>query len=340
MESKSKATAWLAAAMLAAAGCASGGGGDGIQVESRPIPQPTATAELRCLWFLPFICAWYEPGADADEPSSEAGFRFSSIGSQRPAPFASWSELAADQVAEFDALGTKVTYAQTASGAIAATSVRTPPQQEVLASAPRYTAAKDLAGESLGRIADGIDVSISGVGDATQMGVIANPYAQGWNYQSFGVWNTHGPGTREIASFSFGAPTPASAVPSSGAASFAGRLGAIYVSPGGQASIATADVRVNADFSNRSLGFASSGTTLTQDLKSSIAAPQLNLGGTLTYSPATNTFSGTLTNAGGTMSGSSTGRYYGPAAQELGGVLTVKSPNTAETLTGAYGAKR
>ena len=40
------------------------------------------------------------------------------------------------------------------------------------------------------------------------------------------------------------------------------------------------------------------------------------------------------------MSGSSTGRYYGPTAQELGGVFTVKSPATAETLTGAYGAKR
>ena len=65
-----------------------------------------------------------------------------------------------------------------------------------------------------------------------------------------------------------------------------------------------------------------------------------DLGGTLTYSPATNTFTGTLTNAGGTMSGSSTGRYYGPAAQELGGVFTVKSANTSESLTGAYGGRR
>ena len=46
-----------------------------------------------------------------------------------------------------------------------------------------------------------------------------------------------------------------SAVPSSGTASFVGKLGAIHVSPSGDASMASADVRVQADFGNRSLGF-------------------------------------------------------------------------------------
>ena len=104
--------------------------------------------------------------------------------------------------------------------------------------------------------------------------------------------------------------------------------------------MASADVRVQADFGNRSLGFASSGTRLTQDLKGTTPAPHLDLAGTLTYSPAANSFAGPLRNAGATMSGSTTGRYYGPAAQELGGVFTIKSANTAETLTGAYGARR
>jgi hypothetical protein len=114
----------------------------------------------------------------------------------------------------------------------------------------------------------------------------------------------------------------------------------MYVSPKGEASVASADVRVDANFSARSLGFASSATRLTQDLKTSAPAPQLNLGGTLTYSQATNAFSGTLTNAGGTMTGSSAGRYYGPAAQELGGTFALKSPGSPETFVGAYGAKR
>jgi hypothetical protein len=309
------------------AGCASGGGGggDGVQVETRPIPRPSETAELRCVWFLPFICAYYEPGAE--EPSSEAGFYWgSSVAGPRPARFQSWSELGANKAAEFDAISQDLSDSEA--------------RLQTLSNGPRYTAGRELVGQSVSRTADGIDVSSSRVGDALETRMIANPYAQGWNYQSFGVWNTQAMTGAGITSSSFGAATPASAVPSAGTASFVGKLGGIYMSPAGEASMASADVRVNADFGNRSLSFASQGTRLTQDLKGSTAAPQLNLGGTLKYSPATNTFSGTLTNAGGTMSGSSTGRYYGPAAQELGGVFTVKSANTAETLTGAYGGRR
>jgi hypothetical protein len=40
------------------------------------------------------------------------------------------------------------------------------------------------------------------------------------------------------------------------------------------------------------------------------------------------------------MSGASKGQFYGPTAQELGGVFTLKSPTTAETFTGAFGGKR
>jgi len=134
--------------------------------------------------------------------------------------------------------------------------------------------------------------------------------------------------------------TPVSAVPTSGTATFSGKLSGLYISPAGQGSIAAAELSVNANFSTRSLSFASSGTTITRDLVTASAAPNLNLGGTLIYSPASNTFTGTLTNAGGTMSGSSTGRYYGPAAQELGGVFTVKSATSVETFAGAYGGKR
>lgn len=307
--------AGLAAAILG--GCASGGGGggdDGFKVEKTEVARPSPTAEMRCLWFLPFICGWFEPG---ETESQHAGFR-SGIGPQAER-FTSWAGLAPQQAAQFDAITLEGT--QTMTG-------------------PQYTAGKELVGGSVGRLAEGIDVSASRVGDATQTAVIANPYAQGWNYQSFGIWNTHGPSTRQIAAFSFGAPTPASSVPSSGTATFIGKLGAVYVSPSGEGSMASAELRVNADFGNRSLAFTSSGTRLTQDLRTSIAAPNLNLNGTLSYSPASNAFSGTLTTAGGLMSGTSSGRYYGPAAQELGGVFAVKSSASSEALTGAYGAKR
>jgi len=172
------------------------------------------------------------------------------------------------------------------------------------------------------------------------LGVIANPYVQGWNYQSFGVWSesTVAEKTMRIAAISMG---NASGVhPTSGTATFTGKLGGFYVSPAGQGSMAAAELSVSANFSTRSLTFASSNTVTTRDLVKATPAPNLNLSGTLTYTPDTGRFSGVLTNAGGTMAGSTTGRYYGPNAAELGGAFAVKSPTTVETFTGAYGAKR
>jgi hypothetical protein len=169
-----------------------------------------------------------------------------------------------------------------------------------------------------------------------EIALAANPYKLDWNYQSFGVWSE----MNSMVASSFGAATPASAVPTSGQAQFNGKLAGLYVSPAGEGSSATANVTLSANFSSRSLTFASSGTTLTRDFKTATAAPNLDLSGTFTYTPASNTFTGNVSNAGATMAGSSTGRYYGPTAQELGGVFSLKASSSIETFTGAYGAKR
>ena len=131
-----------------------------------------------------------------------------------------------------------------------------------------------------------------------------------------------------------------SAVPLSGRAMFTGKVGGLYVSPTGEGSIAAGDVTVNADFSARSLSFVSSNTITTRDVATATPAPNLNLSGTLSYAPGSGRFSGTLTSAGGTISGTSNGQFYGPKAEELGGVFVVRSATTVETFTGAYGAKR
>jgi len=175
---------------------------------------------------------------------------------------------------------------------------------------------------------------------ARQVGLIANPYVLGWDYQSFDAWDDQGFDSGLMDAQTFGAATPASAVPLSGSAEFTGKLGGLYVSAAGDGSLAAADLTVNADFSARSLSLTSSGTIITRDFTAATTAPNLDLRGTLTYAPGRNAFSGTLTNAGGTMSGPSQGQFYGPAAEELGGVFVVKSASTVETFTGAYGAKR
>jgi transferrin binding protein len=176
---------------------------------------------------------------------------------------------------------------------------------------------------------------------AARIVVVADQSAQIWDYQSFGVWNdARFTGHQTIYSLSFGSATAAAGIPSAGSALFTGKLAGFYVSPDGQGSIATADLAVNANFSARSLSFSSSNSRITRDLATSSAAPNLNLSGTLSYVDGMNRFSGTLTNAGGTMSGLSKGQFYGPTANELGGVFTVNSPKTVETFTGAYGGKR
>jgi hypothetical protein len=177
-------------------------------------------------------------------------------------------------------------------------------------------------------------------GATGSMVLAANPYAMGWEYQSFGIWNVESAITPDIHAVSFGAPTPVSGIPTLGTATFSGKLGGLYVSPLGQGALAFADVSVSADFSARTLGFSSTGTTTTRDLAVTAPAPSLNLSGTLTYAAGSGYFSGTLNNAGGTLSGTSSGQFYGPAAEELGGAFRLRSASSVETFTGAYGAKR
>jgi hypothetical protein len=174
--------------------------------------------------------------------------------------------------------------------------------------------------------------------DAVAM--VANPHALDWNYQSFGVWSKPDVSSREfIYALSYGAASPGASVPVQGAATFTGRLAGMLAQPKGQNFMAAADVSVHVEFGPRSLGFSSRGTTILRDSSSAIAAPHLDLSGVMTYAPGSNAFSGTLATSNGQMSGSTSGRFYGPAAEELGGAFLVKSQDGA-AFTGAYGAKR
>jgi hypothetical protein len=181
-----------------------------------------------------------------------------------------------------------------------------------------------------------------------RVALVANPFKMKWDYQSFGVWNhLESPVQVGIHAHSFGAATPGPAVPLTGQAIFSGKLAGMYVSPSGEGSAAVANVGISTDFSARSLSFFSNNTHVTTlasvtglTSTTATAAPSLDLRGTLTYAPGSGTFTGSLKNNGFTMSGVSNGQFYGPAAQELGGVFALRSATTAETFVGAYGAKR
>jgi len=174
----------------------------------------------------------------------------------------------------------------------------------------------------------------------TAAAIFANPFGLGWDYQTFGVWSEQtGTDSGTYAVMSVGAPTAGSSIPTSNSATFFGAAGGQYVNAGGDSYLTVADLTVTANFLNRSLSFTTANTVVTQDLSTFAFNNGLNLNGTLTYAAGINSFTGTVTSANG-LTGSSTGQFYGPAAQELGGVFYVKAASGLETYGGAYGAKR
>ena len=92
------------------------------------------------------------------------------------------------------------------------------------------------------------------------------------------------------------------------------------------------------DFAARSIAFSTTGTTQTPDLINSSTNSNLNMSGTLTYASGSNQFTGSVATTGG-MTGSATGRFYGPSATEIGGTFAVTGAGIA-SYGGAFGGKR
>jgi hypothetical protein len=103
------------------------------------------------------------------------------------------------------------------------------------------------------------------------------------------------------------------------------------------------------NFGTRSIAFSTTNTRTSADLSTSTSNANLNTSGTLTYDSGVNKFSGALTTVGGgdargttavtPMTGTATGKFYGPTAQEIGGTFAVSGGGTTGYL-GAFGGKR
>jgi hypothetical protein len=268
-----------------------------------------------------------------------------------PTQFTSWTALPPFTNAQGAGIEAGMGYQAAPGGAILSTDTTGGIYERTLMNLPSYNTGGKLdylemgggyVGDPKPNLAaigqPGIDTDNGAIASVSPIAVpmVANPYALGWDYQSFGVWTSG----NVFRANSYGSPTPGSAIPAIGAATFTGKLAGAYVSPAGAGSAATAELTVSANFGARSLDLRSTGTTLTRDFATATPAPNLDVTGTLTYAAGSNSFRGTIVNTGGTMSGSSLGQFYGPAAQELGGAFTLKAPAGVESFVGAYGAKR
>jgi hypothetical protein len=183
--------------------------------------------------------------------------------------------------------------------------------------------AYDAAGSNVAIAADPTDASLN------------------WEYQTFGVWETgRGTGSGTFGGISVGAPTAGSSIPTVGGSIFTGYTGGAYVDAAGTNDYITiSDLDVNVDFINRQL-FLTTTNTVKLDattLSNLTTANNLNMTGLLTYAAGTNLFTGNLTATGG-MTGTTTGQFYGPNAEELGGVFSLTGAGM-ESYAGAYGAK-
>jgi hypothetical protein len=177
--------------------------------------------------------------------------------------------------------------------------------------------------------------------NANAAGVAINPFGLLWNYQTFGFWIVEtGSTTGMVGVISLGNPTPVDAIPTSGTASYTGITSGFYVDTAGIAYGYGANMSAMADFGAGSVGFSTSGTQIVStDPFMSTPDPTLDLSGTLAIPVGANAFSGSVSNTAG-MTGTATGRFYGPLYEEIGGVFGLTGTGATQSLIGAFGGKR
>ncbi len=191
----------------------------------------------------------------------------------------------------------------------------------------------------------GLCTAFNASGNAYFVG--ADPYVQGWNYQNFGAWSFQGAGSSRIGAMSVGSQTPVAAVPTSGTATYNGIAGGYYVDATGKVFRVSANMRSDVDFGAAHVSFRTTGTGLTPIAGgSAVGNAGLDIPATtLNYSTATNRFTGNVATSNGNLSGPVTGRFYGPAAEEIGGVYALSGNAPAlgavrESMVGSFGGKK
>jgi transferrin binding protein len=165
--------------------------------------------------------------------------------------------------------------------------------------------------------------------------VVVDPNVVGWSYQSLGVWGTTelSSGRWNLTAISAGLPTSGSALPSTGTATFRGiAVGAFVDTANVRATTAT--MRADVNFGSRSVLFSTASTKIAGTPNAGF-----DLSGTMTYAQGVNAFSGTLRSVNGQMNGQAAGRFFGPAAQEIGGVYALHG-SSFMGMIGGFGGKR
>ena len=167
--------------------------------------------------------------------------------------------------------------------------------------------------------------------DETKSLTAIDPLELEWNFQSFGFWsNSNANSSQSVTGvYSVGTRTLSSAVPSTGTATFTGMAAGFFAITGAQPSEFAALLTAQTDFATRTLNLVSTTLEGSQDTSFS---------GLLTFSAGSASFSGNVSTANQVMTGTASGRFYGPRAEEIGGVFALGGQNSR--MIGAFGASR
>ena len=169
--------------------------------------------------------------------------------------------------------------------------------------------------------------------------------ASGYQYTQYGDWSqcsancSANGGTNSVNGvYVWGNATAPSNIPIAGTYIYKGNIEGDYLSAVGTKSAVsgtqgtTGNMVAAVNFATRSIAFSTSNS----QLNTGLLMPNLNMSGTLTYAPGQNLFAGTVSTATGTlttMTGTASGRFYGPNAQEIGGIYSLSGGGA-----GHYGA--
>lgn len=171
--------------------------------------------------------------------------------------------------------------------------------------------------------------------------------SQPFNYTQLGSWAqcsancVTGTANGVLGYFVQGDATAPANIPTTGTATYSGAVVGTYTDASGNLAVTNASMNSVSNFAARSISFSSSGTTATPVISGiAAAAPTLDLTGTLTYAAGQNLFAGIVNSGTGisTMTGTASGRFNGPAAEEVGGVYNLSGAGGAHI--GAFAGQR
>ncbi|MDO5639378.1 MAG: transferrin-binding protein-like solute binding protein [Neisseria sp.] len=172
--------------------------------------------------------------------------------------------------------------------------------------------------------------------------VMHDPAAAGWTYQTFAHYTDPVNGILHGYQ-SLGDETTVAQMPASGTATYKG-ITTAYLDSKTATRQVTANVEAVADFAKKGVRFATSGSqihTLNNNVRTSVAAANLDMKGTASWRAGENAFKGDVATADKAMSGTFNGKFYGGASvAEIGGTYGLKNQANTEQLIGGYGAKR